>query len=97
MINWIRRRMLREGKVVVSWPACDLREDRLVVDLSRVDQNIVGIQRRQYNVLRQKDSPPLYPETVEYILLNELWSLGTPNQGADRTDEPLRGSSAGQP
>ncbi len=45
MINWIRKLFVREGKVIVGWPAKDLREDKLIVDLSKLDQNLVGIRR----------------------------------------------------
>ena len=75
MINWIRKKRIREGKVIVTWPKRDLREDRLVVDLSRLDQNLVGIRRRRYGVLHRTKPPPDYRDDIEFVPLKKLWSI----------------------
>jgi len=73
MINWIRKHFVREGKVIVGWPAKDLREDKLIVDLSKLSQNLVGIRRRRYGVLHRTKPPPEYGTDVEFVPLNRLW------------------------
>ncbi len=75
MIDWFRKRFIREGKVIVTWPAKDLREDRLVVDLSKLDENLVGIRRRQYGVFHRMEPLPEYQDEVEFIPLNKLQSF----------------------
>jgi hypothetical protein len=70
MSLWIKRRNLREGKLIVRWPAHDLREDVLIVDLSRITRDEIGVKRRRYCVLRRR-IPPAYG-TVEYVTLRKL-------------------------
>jgi len=73
MINWLRKKMVQEGKVVVGWPARDLREDRMVVDLSRLSRNIVGIRCRRYGVYLRGEPPPEYDDEVVFVPLRKLW------------------------
>ena len=73
MINWIRKKIIRKGKIIVGWPAKDLREDKVVVDLSKLDENLVGIRRRQYGVLHRTEPVPDFSEEVEYLPINNLW------------------------
>ena len=54
---WFKKRTLHEGKEIVNWPVTDVRHDILIVDLSRLKENQVGIRERTYGVLRRK-SPP---------------------------------------
>lgn len=67
---WLKRRSLREGKVIVRWPARDVRRDLLITDLSRLADGQVGLKRREY-CLRGKTPPPPFGE-VEYISLREV-------------------------
>lgn len=73
MFTWLKKRRLRVGKEFVRWPMMDVRDDRLVVDLSRLEENLVGIWRRRYNVLqRGKKLPPPYPDEIEYVHVRDL-------------------------
>ncbi len=68
---WMKKRGLREGKVIVRWPAMDLREDVCIVDLSRIAQDEVGVKRRRYCVLHRTTPPPEYGD-LEYVTLREV-------------------------
>jgi len=77
---WLRRRAirrLREGDEIVLWPACDLREDHLVTDLSRLaGEGLVGIRCRLWGVLgvaRRLETMPDYPDEVRYVKAESLW------------------------
>jgi hypothetical protein len=72
LIKWIRKKFIREGKLLIRWPAKDLREDTLVVDISRIDDDIIGVKRRRYGVLRHASPIPEFSEQVEYINFDEL-------------------------
>jgi hypothetical protein len=72
MIVWLKKWRLYPGKVVVRWPAKDVRVDILIVDLSRLQENLVGVRRRQYGVYRRSGPPPEYPVEVEFINLGDL-------------------------
>jgi len=73
MIDWIRKKRVRKGKIIVGWPAKDLREDRIITDVSKLDQHVVGIRRRRYGVLHRKDPVPEFSEEEEYVPLSRLW------------------------
>lgn len=49
----------------------DVREDVQIVDLSRLGENLVGVKRRRYGVLRPTE-PPAFPNEVEFIDLDAL-------------------------
>jgi hypothetical protein len=67
-----RVRTVRPGQVLQRWQRPDVREELRVVDVSRLDQGIVGVQRRVWNVL-YGESPPAFPEAVEYCKVSEFW------------------------
>jgi hypothetical protein len=67
-----KRKPVKLGMEVVHWPLRDLREDLKVVDLSRLNEGLVGVWKRRYNVLRLKAVPP-YEEQVSYITVADLW------------------------
>jgi hypothetical protein len=64
---WLKERTLREGVCLVRWPAKDLREDIRIVDLSRLSEHVVGVQKRRYCVLHRTEPPPQFGD-VEYVL-----------------------------
>ncbi len=70
MFRWLKKRRLYPGKVLVRWPRKDLREDVEVVDLSRLDENLVGVRRRQYSLYRPLDPPPA--GGVEFVEVDRL-------------------------
>ena len=67
-----RVRNVRLGKVLQRWQRPDVREELRVVDVSRLDEGLVGVQRRVWNVL-YGESPPPFPEAVEYCTVGEFW------------------------
>ena len=71
MFEWLKTRRLCEGQVIVHWPLTDVREDVLVVDLSRLNENVVGVKRRTYGVMLRVQPPP-YPEEVEYVGMDAI-------------------------
>ena len=74
LYQWLlQRRGVRLGLEVTHWPAKGIREDCLVVDVSRVGEGIVGIRRRRWGVFGSGGSPPPYPDAVEYIRINRYW------------------------
>jgi hypothetical protein len=66
-----RVRKVRLGKVVVHWPRPDVREELRVVDVSRLGEGLVGVQRRAWDVRYGK--APAFPEAVEYCTVSEFW------------------------
>lgn len=81
IVSWLRRRAihrLHEGDEVILWPACDLREDHMVVDLSRLaDEDLIGIKCRLWGALpvaRGQEQTPDYPDEVKYIKALDLWT-----------------------
>ena len=72
MIKFIKKLFIKEGKVITKWPAKDLREDILIVDISRLKENIVGVKRRKYGVYKRTESVPGYSDEIENININEL-------------------------
>jgi len=68
---WLKKRSLREGKKITKWVRPDVRRDILILDLSRLSENLVGVKQRTYNVLRRKEPPPDFGE-LEYIKLEIL-------------------------
>ena len=72
MIKFIKKLFIKEGKVITKWPAKDLREDILVVDISRLKENIVGVKRRKYCVYKRTEPVPDYSDEIENININEL-------------------------
>ncbi len=79
----IRFRKVRMGMEITHWPACDQREDLRVVDISRLGEGLVGVQRREWNVLhhhrRSLPEPPFY-DVVEYCSIRRFW-LGSDRCG----------------
>lgn len=89
LLNWIRRKRLREGRLLVIWPAMDLREDRLVCDLSRLDQDLVGVRRRRYGVLNRTLPPPNYPESIEYLTVTQTFSFRTHHRETTKAQQDV--------
>lgn len=58
--------------MIVRWPAKDLREDVLVVDVSRLTEDQVGVRRRRNGVFGRVGPPPAYPDEVEFVELATL-------------------------
>ena len=67
-----RVRHVRIGHQQCRWQKPDVREELRVVDISRLDLGLVGVQRRIWNVLYHQIAPP-FPESVEYCTLSEFW------------------------
>jgi hypothetical protein len=67
-----RVRAVRLGQELRRWRRPDVREELRVVDLSRLDEGLVGVQRRVWNVL-YGESAPAYPAEVEYCTVGEFW------------------------
>lgn len=63
---------LRPGQIVRRWQRPDVLEELRVIDVSRLDQGVVGFQQRSWNVLRGESAPD-FPETVEHCSLGEFW------------------------
>ncbi len=71
--EWFRqRRRVRVGFEVTYWPAHDVREDFIVVDVSRASEGFVGIRRRRWGLLGS-DGPPPYAAAVEFIPVARFW------------------------
>jgi hypothetical protein len=71
MWTWLKRRRLRVGLELVSWPDRHVRQDWLIVDLSRTADGVVGVRRRRYGVYRSPEPPP-YDEDVEFVSIAVL-------------------------
>lgn len=74
---WIYERLLlfrtiRVGTIVSHHPALDMREDRVVVDVSRLGEGLVGIKRRRQGMLGTPP-PSAWSEAVEFITVKEFW------------------------
>lgn len=67
MLMWLKRCVMRPGREIVHWPARDLREDLLIVDVSRLSANFVGVKRRVYGVYRRVSPPPEYPREIKWL------------------------------
>lgn len=71
--EWLaQRRRVRLGLEITHWPARDVREDYVVVDVSRVGEGLVGIRRREWGVLGATEVPP-YEEPIEFIPIARFW------------------------
>lgn len=68
----IRTREVRLGHQVRRWSRPDVQEELRVVDVSRLEDGLVGIQRRTWNVL-YGETTPAFPESVEFCTLGEFW------------------------
>lgn len=74
VFEWlIQMRPVRLGQHVVHWPAKDIREDYLVVDVSRIHEGLVGIQRRRWGILGWRGELPVFSDTVEFISIRRFW------------------------
>jgi hypothetical protein len=68
----VRTREVRIGQQVRRWARPDVQEELRVVDISRLRDGLVGVQRRTWNVL-YGESEPTFPETVEFCSIGEFW------------------------
>lgn len=86
----IRFRKVRLGLEITHWPACDQREDLRVVDVSRLGEGLVGVQRREWNVLHQHrlslPEPP-FSNSVEFCNIRRFW-LGSDRRGVHDSVAP---------
>jgi hypothetical protein len=70
--QWLaERRKVYIGLEVSHRPGHHIREDYLVVDVSRLSEGLVGIRRRQCAAYCK--SPPAYSEEVEFIPVARFW------------------------
>ncbi len=69
---YLKKRSLREGKVIVRWPAKDIKEEVMIVDLSKLNDNLVGVKRRRYNMMNHPMDPPSFGE-LEFLGLREVF------------------------
>ena len=78
----LRVRKVRLSKVIQRWQRPDVREELRVVDFSRLDEGLAGVQRRVWNVLYRK-TPPAFPEAVDYCTVRVFWfgDLRLPRRG----------------
>jgi hypothetical protein len=67
-----RVRKVRLGAERQRWQKPDVREELRVVDVSRLPDGRVGVQRRVWNVL-YGEAPPPFPEQIEYCSVSEFW------------------------
>jgi hypothetical protein len=74
LYEWRRKkRPVTIGLEVSYWPAKDLREDYLVVDLSRRHEGLIGIRRRRWCVLGHTGEFPPDADAIEYLTVSEFW------------------------
>lgn len=66
----VRVRKVYLGLHVQHWYARNIREEFRVVDVSRLMEGFVGVQRRMRAC---GDAPPPFPENIEYCSLREFW------------------------
>lgn len=72
---WLLKNQIRHlaiGKEINSWSAYDVRKDYLIADLSRLNEELVGVRTREYGVLHRTKPPPEFSDEIEYI---SVWSL----------------------
>ncbi|GEM_PF-2005289 len=70
---------IHEGREITLWPGKDFREDILIVDCSKIKDNIVGVKRRMWGTFRflgdySPASVPEYPDKVEYVNVKDLFT-----------------------
>jgi hypothetical protein len=68
----VRVRKICLGLEVRRWSRPDVQEELRVVDVSRLNDGLVGVQRRTWNVLYGETRPP-YPDSFEYCTISEFW------------------------
>ena len=79
---------VRLGLEITHWPACDQREDLRVVDISRLGEGLVGVQRREWNVLhhhRLNLPHPPFCDAVEFCSTRRFW-LGSDRRSVLRSN-----------
>ena len=68
----VRTREVRLGQQVRRWSRPDVEEELRVVDVSRLEDGLVGVQRRTWNVL-YGEKEPAFPDVVEFCTLGDFW------------------------
>jgi hypothetical protein len=68
-----QRRKVYLNLEITHWPARDLREDYLIVDVSRIEEGLVGIRKRCWCVMRSGRAKPPYSDEVEFISVKKFW------------------------
>jgi hypothetical protein len=74
--TWLRRRSLREGRVVSRFIARDVRRDILIVSAAKIDQGIITGRVRTTNVLYLSKGlvgEPEFSPTLE-LRTDEMWT-----------------------
>jgi hypothetical protein len=64
IVVWTRE--VRLGQQICRWARPDVLEEHRVVDVSRLLDGSVGVQRRTWNVLYGGNEPP-FPNEVEFL------------------------------
>lgn len=75
----VRVGKIRLGAEAFHWIDRERRQDLLVVDISRIDDGVVGVRRRMYF---RGSVPPPFDDAIEYCTISEFW-LG-PNRWFQR-------------
>jgi hypothetical protein len=63
---------LKVGDEWVRFPAPDMRVDIIIADMSRIDEDLVGVRRSAIPVLGYKGPIPKYADEIQYISLWEI-------------------------
>ncbi|WP_425615835.1 hypothetical protein NA78x_005767 [Anatilimnocola sp. NA78] len=74
LYEWIvpRVRKVSLGLQLRRWVKPDVLEEIQAVDVSRLADGLVGVVRRQWNVLYHKD-PPAFPQEIEFCTISYFW------------------------
>jgi len=67
-----RLRKVSLGLERQRWKNRGVREELRVVDVSRLDQGLVGVVRREWSA-QYASTPPDFPDKVEYCTINQFW------------------------
>lgn len=73
---FLQRRRVRLNQEITHWPVPDVRNDLLVVDISRADEGLVGVRHRRWNVLHRHHTRapiPDYSPEVHFISIARFW------------------------
>lgn len=68
----VRTREVRLGQQVRRWSRPDVLEELRVVDVSRMGDGLVGVQRRTWNVL-YGEKEPAFLDAAEFCTLGDFW------------------------
>jgi hypothetical protein len=66
----VRVSKIRPGAEISHWINRERRQELLVVDISRIDDGVVGVRRRVY---WRNSKPPPFDDAIEYCTISEFW------------------------